>query len=139
MHKSLHQQMNLFTGKVFSNKSALPNSNFGSKDAWDALQKKRQLRFDTEKITVCKRSVGWKHKLTRSHPLVPDTRPDGNKGMKRRFTRNSRSPNAAEWWPRSFHEWGSLLCHAPVRFLDSRWAGSARNVGPFRAKRIISV
>lgn len=100
-------------------------------------QRKGQLRFDTEKITVCKRSAGLDGR-TDVHAACSD-RCAGGRGASRR-----RTATTPEWW------WWwtlSILRADVVSWRDAplsdkqatRLTSECRNVGPFRDKRIISL
>ena len=91
--------------------------------------------------------VGHINGRTDSRCAPPDRRADGRTMEKAvpTLTRNAQRQKTTERWARSlfffFFFFLSLSWHAPGLRQQMRWGGQAqcRNVGPFRAKRIISL
>lgn len=99
-------------------------------------QRKGQLRFDTDKITVCKRSAGLDGR-TDGRAVLRQVCGRGGRGASRR-----RTATTPEWW------WTLSILRADlVSWRDAplsdkqatRLISECRNVGPFRDKRIISL
>lgn len=99
-------------------------------------QRRGQLRFDTEKITVCKRSAGWTDGRT-DVQAASSGRRAGGPWREASWRRAATTP---EWWAPSFLRADLSSCDAPISDRQgTRWTSKCRNVGPFRDKRIISL